>query len=133
MNSVFADAYYFIALLNPRDEGHAAAVRFTETFSGTHWTTAWIQVEVANACTRRPARSAFLSLFADLEGDSEVNIVPPSAEHYMLGLRLFAQHEDKEWSLTDCISFIVMKENNLANVLTADHHFEQAGFVPLLK
>jgi uncharacterized protein len=39
---------------------------------------------------------------------------------------------DKEWSLTDCISFVVMKERGLTEALTADHHFEQAGFKALL-
>ena len=46
---------------------------------------------------------------------------------------LFAKRPDKEWSLTDCISFIVMQEYGLTEALTADHHFEQAGFTILLK
>ena len=49
------------------------------------------------------------------------------------GVALFAQRPDKEWSLTDCISFVVMREHGLSDALTADHHFEQAGFVPLLQ
>jgi predicted nucleic acid-binding protein len=40
---------------------------------------------------------------------------------------------DKEWGLTDCISFVVMQEQGLTDALTADHHFEQAGFTILLK
>ena len=49
------------------------------------------------------------------------------------GLDLFVNRPDKEWSLTDCISFVVMREHGLTEALTADHHFEQAGFVRLLK
>ena len=49
------------------------------------------------------------------------------------GLRLYASRRDTEWSLTDCISFVVMKQHNLTEALTADHHFEQAGFIPLLR
>ena len=40
---------------------------------------------------------------------------------------------DKEWSLVDCASFVVMQQRGLTEVLTTDHHFEQAGFVRLLK
>jgi predicted nucleic acid-binding protein len=46
---------------------------------------------------------------------------------------LYSQRPDKEWTLTDCISFVVMHEENLTGALTEDHHFEQAGFTALLK
>jgi hypothetical protein len=48
-------------------------------------------------------------------------------------LELYHQHADKEWTLTDCTSFVVMREREITKALTADHHFEQAGFVALLK
>lgn len=133
MRAIFADAYYFVALLNPRDHGHLAAREFTSSFTGQVWTTAWVLTEVANACARPPARSAFLSLLADLESDLHAHIVPPQVEHFRLGREMFAQRSDKEWSLTDCISFVVMEELGLTEALTADHHFEQAGFSALLK
>jgi len=46
---------------------------------------------------------------------------------------LLSNRTDKKWSLVDCSSFIVMQENNITEALTTDHHFEQAGFVRLLK
>jgi len=46
---------------------------------------------------------------------------------------LLSNRTDKNWSLVDCSSFIVMQENNITEALTTDHHFEQAGFVRLLK
>jgi len=49
------------------------------------------------------------------------------------GIQLYASREDKEWSLTDCISFFVMQREAITEALTGDHHFEQAGFVALLK
>jgi hypothetical protein len=49
------------------------------------------------------------------------------------GLALYAARPDKEWSLTDCVSFLVMQDHGVTEALTADHHFEQAGFVALLK
>lgn len=133
MMDAFADAYYYVALLNPHDEGHAAAVQATDTISGELWTTVWVLTEVANTCARPPARSAFLSLLADIEGDPRIHIIGPSDDEYRRGKALYSERPDKEWSLTDCISFVVMEEQGLTRALTADHHFEQAGFTILLK
>jgi len=55
-----------------------------------------------------------------------------STEVFSRGLLLFDSRADKEWSLTDCISFVVMEDRGLTDALTADHHFEQAGFRALL-
>jgi predicted nucleic acid-binding protein len=52
---------------------------------------------------------------------------------YEEGMKLYASRPDKEWSLTDCISFIIMQREKITGALTGDHHFEQAGFVALLK
>ena len=49
------------------------------------------------------------------------------------GVRLYVARPDKDWSLTDCISFVVMRERGITEALTGDRHFEQAGFVALLK
>jgi predicted nucleic acid-binding protein len=46
---------------------------------------------------------------------------------------LFRQHTDKEWSFTDCVSFGLMRELRIREAFTTDHHFKEAGFVPLLK
>jgi hypothetical protein len=48
------------------------------------------------------------------------------------GIARFSQRPDKSWSLTDCISFVVMEERGIREALTADHHFGQAGYVPML-
>jgi uncharacterized protein len=48
-------------------------------------------------------------------------------------LNLFEVYQDKEWSITDCISFIIMKKFKISGVLTFDHHFEQAGFTNIIK
>jgi predicted nucleic acid-binding protein len=59
--------------------------------------------------------------------------VPASPELFQRGVELFRARPDKEWSLTDCISFVVMTEKGLSEALTGDRHFEQAGFHALLK
>ena len=60
-------------------------------------------------------------------------IVPATEELLWRGFALYRSREDKEWSLTDCISFIVMADEALTEALTGDHHFTQAGFTALLR
>ena len=61
-----------------------------------------------------------------------VDIVPASSRLFEAALRLFEDRPDKDWGLTDCSSFVVMAERGLANALTSDEHFRQAGFRVLL-
>ena len=70
---------------------------------------------------------------AHLRIDPEVRIIAVSGELYNKGWNLYAARMDKGWSLTDCISFVVMSDKSLTDALTGDHHFEQAGFNILLK
>jgi hypothetical protein len=60
-------------------------------------------------------------------------IIPAEPQLYEEGIALYRARPDKDWSLTDCISFVVMKARGITEALTGDHHFEQAGFVALLK
>lgn len=133
MRTVFADTSYYVALTNPDDEYAGAACEHTGGFGGLLLTTAWVLTEVANHLRHVPNRPLLLSLVADLRDDPRVTIIPPSPGLFDRGLALFAERPDKEWSLTDCISFVVMREQGLSEALTSDHHFEQAGFVALLR
>jgi uncharacterized protein len=64
--------------------------------------------------------------------DTKVTVVAATHELFDRAVRFFANRHDKSWSLTDCTSFIVMKDLAIGEALTADHHFAQAGFIPLL-
>ena len=64
--------------------------------------------------------------------DPQIEMVPHTAELTASALKLFAARSDKDWSLTDCLSFIVMEQRNIQDALTADNHFEQAGFRAIL-
>ena len=129
----FADTHFYLAVLNTRDAVHERALQMSRTFRGVVVTTEFVLLELADGLVRPPARQAFTRLFNSLRGDSLVDIVPASAELWERGRALYADRPDKLWSLTDCISFVVMKERGISEALTADHHFEQAGFVALLK
>lgn len=132
MTAVFADAFYYFALVNPGDRSHERARDFTASFTGNIVTTAWVLTEVGDGLAKRDNRSLFLEMMSDLRSDPDVFIAPPNVELFEEGLALYGRRPDKDWSLTDCISFVVMKRQGITHALTGDHHFEQSGFVALL-
>lgn len=133
MNRVFADTFYFLALLNAGDKAHARALAYTASFQGEIVTTAWVLTELGDAMSDPANRMEFVSTFKDLEADPQVRIVAADSILFQDGVKLFAARPDKEWSLTDCISFVIMTREGIAEALTGDHHFEQAGFIACLK
>ena len=134
MKTVFADTFYFVALLSPSDNAHGKAVGFTSENNVRLATTDWVLTELADGMARSPiGRSEFLSTLADLQTDDDVNIIPCDRALLNRGIQLYAARPDKEWSLTDCISFVVMGDEGITEALTGDHHFEQAGFEVLLR
>lgn len=133
MNAVFADSFYFFALFNDRDQAHARAVAFNRGFAGRMATTRWVLTELADGLCGQSTRASFLSILDFLDSDPDVVIVDSSDELWQEGIALYRNRPDKDWSLTDCISFVVMQREGLRDALTGDRHFEQAGFVALLK
>lgn len=132
MNEVFADAFYFIAVLNPSDHFHRVAVETTTTLNRTLVTTTWVLAEVADALSSPEIRRLTHRFLQRIEKDQSTRIIEANSYWYARGLQLYGSRPDKSWSLTDCISFEVMAEHQIHDVLTADHHFTQAGFRALL-
>jgi uncharacterized protein len=130
---VFADAFYYLALSNARDAAHALARSIGDHLNTPVVTSAWVVQELADGLSAPPARLGFLRLLATLEADRRTTIITPSADLWNKGLELYRSRPDKSWSLTDCISFEIMREHGITDALTADRHFEQAGFNILLK
>jgi predicted nucleic acid-binding protein len=134
MSVAFADSSFYVAILIARDSNHAAAKRVAESWTGSVVTTEYVLTEVANHLSGTSQhREQFGRLLADLVADTNTLIVESSPEVWRGGVNLYLHRPDKEWSLTDCISFIIMEERGLKDSLTADHHFEQAGFIRLLQ
>jgi uncharacterized protein len=134
VRSVFADSHYYIAFSNPRDRAHAKASKILLSLRIQKVvTTAWVLTELADACAEPVNRRRCGEFIDGLYDRRDVEIVPPTDALFRRGLQLYNNRPDKEWSLTDCISFVVMKERRIKEALTGDHHFEQAGFVALLK
>ena len=132
MKAVFADSVYFFALLNARDIIHQRAVRFATQSENPLVTTAWTITEVADGLCAQATRESVVRLWDILQSSADVEIVLPSSELFQEGLERYRQRPDKNWSLTDCISFLVMEQRGITDALTADHHFQQAGFAALL-
>ena len=131
MTSRFADTYFFVALLADRDQHHARVTAFVREQAGQLTTTRWVLTELANALAGSAARPNVATFLLDLEDDPTVRIIGNSDELYQRGLLLYSERPDKKWSLTDCISFLVMEDEGLREALTKDHHFAQAGFIPV--
>ena len=132
MNAVFGDTFYFIALLSPDDEAHTQAVEYSRRIDGLV-TTEWVLLELADGLADTPNRRIFKATRDALFADPPAVVVRLDMELHRKAIELYNQRTDKEWSLTDCVSFVVMQEHGLTEALTGDHHFEQAGFVALLK
>ena len=130
---VFADTFALIAWLNSRDNAHAAVAAYLEGFTGRLVTTEWVLMELADALSAPEARTTAVAFRQAIRADPLFDVVGYVPTVYQAGFDLFATRPDKAWSLTDCISFGVMTERGLSEALTADHHFEQAGFRAVFK
>jgi predicted nucleic acid-binding protein len=133
MKTVFADSYYFFALANPNDPAHDRAVAFLKTYSGAMVTTGWVLTELADGWAKPIQRTFFVPMVTKLRANPNARIEPCTDQLLQEGIDLYGRRPDKEWTLTDCISFVVMQRDGIAEALTGDKHFEQAGFVALLK
>ncbi len=135
MNRLFVDTSGWIALTNRSDMLHAAAVRvYQEHFAaGTDFVThTGVMLEVGNGLSLARLRHLAVQLKARLDASARVEVVPITNDRYQASWQMYASRPDKDWGIVDCISFVTMQECGLTEAMTADHHFEQAGFVKLL-
>ena len=133
MKTFFADTFYYLALLNPSDRAHGGAVAITGGLEGSIITTEWVLTELADGIAQTPDRRQFKAFLDALRADPDVRIVAFDRALFDAGVELYDSREDKDWSLTDCISFVVMQREHIVEALTGDKHFEQAGYVALLR
>ncbi len=136
MSAIFADTGYWIALFNPRDDLHAKALTVARVTQGRPIVTSQLVLtEFLNyyASLGQPFRQQAVQVVRSLQQAGEVEIVPQTDEQFQAALTFYSQRPDKEWSLVDCASFLIMQERNLTEALAHDEHFQQAGFVPLLR
>ena len=133
---VFMDSAGFFALWDAADEHHAAATRLQAALAGKHrrfLTTEYIVDETVTLLLVRHSHAAAVDFLDTIERSESLRLEWIGPERFHAAGALFRKHADKEWSFTDCVSFATMRELQVRDAFTTDHHFQQAGFVPLLK
>lgn len=129
---ILVDTAYVLALVNERDQYHDRAQELADLFEGRNLLiTDAVLLEIGNALARSFKKQAIeiISYFIESE---EVEIFRHSSQIFDKAFALYKKYDDKEWSLVDCISFIVMRERGIKQALTFDRHFDQAGFVAIM-
>lgn len=132
---IFVDTSFFIALLNSNDADHpqAMAIQAQLTAEGScKITSEYVLLELGDGLSRLRFRHLASQLINLVYRDSSFEVIPSSTQLFAEALSLFNERSDKEWGLTDCSSFVIMRGLELDVALTADHHFQQAGFRALL-
>lgn len=133
---VLVDTAGFLALWDAGDEHHGAALALQEQLRRKHrrfLTTDYIVDETVTLLLIRHSHAAAADFLATIEASEAIRIEWIGPDRFHAAGALFRKYSDKEWSLTDCVSFVVMHELRLREAFTTDRHFKQAGFVPLLK
>src|SRR5262249_1621392 len=133
-NRLFLDTSYAIALASETDEHHGKAVELSIWIAEqgiSMVTTRAVILEIGNSLARRHRRAA-IRLLDSIESDEDIEVITPSEELYHRAFDSYRRYLDKSWGLTDCMSFVVMRDRGILDALTADDHFRQAGLNPLL-
>ncbi len=129
---LFIDTSYILALVNSHDQFHSQAQALADRVDNKLITTEAVLTEIGNALARLKWREIAVGVLQDLQDDVDVKVLSVDRELFSRSLKLYASRADKEWGITDCMSFTVMNDYHLTDALTTDRHFEQAGYNALL-
>ncbi|MDQ3635109.1 MAG: PIN domain-containing protein [Acidobacteriota bacterium] len=135
MNTVFADTFYWIAVLNPKDQWHRQALEIKELLGDIKVvTTETVMIELLNYFAEfgKDSRQSTVDSVRTIMTDEKVDFISHTNEIYLEALDFYEKRLDKGYSLTDCISMLIVKSLNVQEILTHDNHFEQEGFTILL-
>ncbi len=130
------DTFYWVALLNPRDAWHQRVKVFNFTLKQSRLvTTDEVLTEFLNffSSYELKMRLGSAQRVQDILQNSNVKVIQQTHESFLVGLFLYKQRPDKEYSLTDCISMYTMRQLGITEVLTNDKHFTQEGFIVLFQ
>ncbi len=133
MRVTFLDSSFLLALVHRDDPLHARAEAWQSVLRGEFLTTEYVLVQIADALAEEGMRDLALEIIWLLRADPGVGVLPASTALMEEGLRMLQEQEQTDWSLTECISFATMRHAGIRDALTANRHFEQAGFRALLR
>lgn len=133
--AVLLDTSFVVALENRRDPHHERAKELDRELlddgclSVLHW---GILLEIGDGYARVGRRAKGVALLDRLLNEERYQVFRISESLLEQALDLYFARADKDWGLTDCVSFALMEEKGISEALTADVHFRQAGFTALL-
>lgn len=136
MNPVFVDTSALIALGNTRDQFHPQAQQIFKELvlaRSRFITTNAIIFELTNAFSSVQYKSTAIKLIDMINNSKSWSVITIDEDLTTKGMSRFRKMLDKDWSLVDCISMIISEDIGITKIFSNDHHFEQAGFVILLK
>jgi uncharacterized protein len=133
VNSIFLDASYLLAVELVSDQVHSRAVaHWTQTIAASRpafATTTFVLNEVVTYLNSRRLHAKACEVGDRLLISPNVRLYSVDDALFEQGWQFMKQHDDKTYSLTDCISFVLMRQVGIQTAFTFDHHFQQAGFV----
>jgi uncharacterized protein len=135
MKKVFIDTAAWLALINIDDDFHKLAIKIRKKLQEEGYqfiTSDFIFLEVADALTSPHTRQKTINFINRFKNLPNLEVIPVSDSLFQRGWKLYCQRLDKDWGLTDCISFTIMQKQKISLAFTSDKHFQQAGFIRLL-
>ena len=134
MKIIFADSFYWIALLSPKDTWHSRVIEWSQSYPDVSLViTDGIIDEIFAHFSKQGdiLRGKVIELYQNILDEPNIQLIAYNQELRQAGIELYQKRPDKGYSLTDCISMVVMKKLNISEVLTNDKHFSQEGFTIL--
>jgi uncharacterized protein len=136
MRKLFADTFYWVALINPGDNWYGRVLAVSQSLEKFQLvTTDEVLTEVLTFYSEAgaPMRQRTVDLVDKILNNATVQVIEQTRNSFTAGLTLYRNRLDKGYSLTDCISMNVMCQLDIAEVLTHDQHFAQEGFIILFQ
>ncbi|MEP6924212.1 MAG: PIN domain-containing protein [Pyrinomonadaceae bacterium] len=131
-NKLFVDTSFVIGLVNDKDQYHEKALTFSYEFNNASLvTTDAVLFEIGNSLAKDFKQEA-TKIIKVLRESENVDVITVERDLFDKAFELYQKYNDKDWGLVDCISFVVMREQNITDALTSDKHFVQAGFRALM-
>lgn len=128
ISKIFVDTGFVLAKINRNDQYHQEALKLLDRFEDTPWvTTEAVLLEIGNAMAKEYKLQA-VEFIEDCLTLNRVEVVKITPYLFNQALKVYKDYQDKEWGLIDCVSFVVMAEKGITQVLAFDKHFAQAGF-----
>ena len=130
LRRVFIDTSAFYALADPRDGNHVEAIAARRVLTDTRsrlYTSNFVLAEAHGLLLGRLGRFTALQILLDVDR-SNTTIERASATDEQRARAILASYTDKDFSLTDAISFAIMQRLGITQAFSFDSDFAQYGF-----